>query len=340
MVKEIAIEECDHGALMTKAFTMKYVYGPVPSRRLGQSLGIDPIPSKTCNWTCVYCQLGRTSPVTNERSEYLPADEIIDQVRVALDAHHPGEIDWISFVGSGEPTLHSSLGLMIRQVKALSDLPVAVITNGSLLYLPEVREELMAATAVLPTLDAGSERLYRAINRPHPQLSFDLLLDGLTAFSHTYRGKLWVEVMLIAGMNDSEDALRDLGAALRRIEPDQVHINLPIRPPAESWVTPADREGLMRATAILGENTQVIHPAQGEFDLSGYDNVIDAVIGVITRHPMREEELLATLDRWAPKSVADALEAVAASGRAQAVMRYGHRFWAAAEARYAGNVTK
>jgi wyosine [tRNA(Phe)-imidazoG37] synthetase (radical SAM superfamily) len=201
---------------------------------------------------------------------------------------------------------------MIRQVKALSDLPVAVITNGSLLYLPEVREELMAATAVLPSLDAGSERLYRAINRPHPQLSFELQLDGLTAFSHAYRGKLWVEVMLIAGMNDSEDALRDLGAALRRIEPDQVHINLPIRPPAESWVTPADREGLMRATVILGENSQVIHPAQGEFDLSGYDNVIDAVIGVITRHPMREEELLATLDRWAPRSVAEALEAVAA----------------------------
>jgi len=319
---------------------MKYVYGPVPSRRLGQSLGIDPIPSKTCNWTCVYCQLGRTSPVTNERSEYLPADEIIDQVRVALDAHRPGEIDWITFVGSGEPTLHSSLGLMIRQVKAMSDLPVAVITNGSLLFMPEVREELMAATAVLPTLDAGSDRLYRAINRPHPQLSFDMQLDGLTAFSHAYRGKLWVEVMLIAGLNDSEDALRDLAAALRRIEPDQVHINLPIRPPAESWVTPAGREGLMRATAILGEHTRVIHPVQGEFDLSGYDNIIDAVIGVITRHPMREEELLATLDHWAPKSVADALEAVAASGRAQAVMRYGHRFWTAAKARYSDKVTK
>jgi wyosine [tRNA(Phe)-imidazoG37] synthetase (radical SAM superfamily) len=303
-------------------------------------LGIDPIPSKTCNWTCVYCQLGRTSPVTNERSEYLPADEIIDQVRVALDAHRPGEIDWITFVGSGEPTLHSSLGLMIRQVRAMSELPVAVITNGSLLFMPEVREELMAATAVLPTLDAGSDRLYRAINRPHPQLSFDMQLDGLTAFSHAYRGKLWVEVMLIAGLNDTEDALRDLAAALRRLEPDQVHINLPIRPPAESWVTRAGREGLMRATAILGEHTRIIHPVQGEFDLSGYDNIIDAVIGVITRHPMREEELLATLDRWAPRSVADALETVAASGRAQPVVRYGHRFWAAADARYADNITK
>ena len=118
---------------------MRYVFGPVPSRRLGQSLGIDPIPLKTCNWNCVYCQLGRTQPLTNQRKDYFPPQEILAEVRQSLDAHQPGEIDWVTFVGSGEPLLHASIGWLVRQVKKITELPVAVITNGSLLYLPEVR---------------------------------------------------------------------------------------------------------------------------------------------------------------------------------------------------------
>ena len=161
---------------------MKYVFGPVPSRRLGQSLGIDTIPLKTCNWNCVYCQLGRTRPLINERKNYYPPDEIAAEVREALQAHQPGEIDWVTFVGSGEPLLHASTGWLIREVKHITDLPVAVITNGTLLYLPEVREELIVADAVLPTIDAGTEELYRRINRPHPQFTFNRLVEGLIAF--------------------------------------------------------------------------------------------------------------------------------------------------------------
>ena len=147
---------------------MKYVFGPVPSRRLGQSLGIDTIPLKTCNWNCVYCQLGRTRPLTNTRREYIPCQDILTEVQQALSAHQPGEIDWVTFVGSGEPTLHSMLGGLIEQVKKLCDLPVAVITNGALLFLSKVRTELAVADAVLPSLDAGNPRLYRKINRPGP----------------------------------------------------------------------------------------------------------------------------------------------------------------------------
>ena len=128
---------------------MKYVFGPVPSRRLGQSLGVDPIPQKTCNWNCVYCQLGRSTPMINERREYNPSDTILEEVGFALRDHSPGEIDWVTFVGSGEPTLHSRLGEMIRRVKAKTSLPVAVITNGALLYLPEVRADLFPADAVM-----------------------------------------------------------------------------------------------------------------------------------------------------------------------------------------------
>ena len=313
---------------------MKYVYGPVPSRRLGQSLGIDTIPLKTCNWNCVYCQLGRTVPLINERREYYPSEEILAEVEAALASHQPGEIDWVTFVGSGEPTLHSNIGWLIQEVNFLTELPVAVITNGSLLYMPDVRRDLAGTDVVMPSLDAGTADLYRQINRPHPEVTFERLVDGLTAFRQEYNGKLWIEVMLVRGLNDTEQTLRDIAATLRQIQPDQVHINLPTRPPAETWVQPANEEGLIRARAILGNIATVVHPVEGSFDLSGYDSVVDAIIAIITRHPMREEELKHTLDLWSPDCVSEVLADLEASGRAQVVERYGARFWSAAPAHY------
>jgi wyosine [tRNA(Phe)-imidazoG37] synthetase (radical SAM superfamily) len=313
---------------------MKYVFGPVPSRRLGQSLGIDTIPLKTCNWNCVYCQLGRTVPLINTRKDYILPEVIMAEVQAALAAHHPGEIDWITFVGSGEPTLHASLGLLIRQVKALTDLPVAVITNGALLYLPEMRAELCAADAVLPTLDAGTPKLYRTINRPHPDIHFERLVQGLIAFREQYAGKLWIEVMLVRGLNDSEPALRHIAAVLQKIGSDEVHINLPTRPPAETWVQPPDDEGLIRATAILGATAHVVQPIEGTFDLGHAGHLTDAIVGIITRHPMREVELRRALAKWSPGQVEEALAELAASGQAQVIERYGVRFWSAAQARY------
>jgi wyosine [tRNA(Phe)-imidazoG37] synthetase (radical SAM superfamily) len=313
---------------------MKYVFGPVPSRRLGQSLGIDTIPLKTCNWNCVYCQLGRTMPLTNERREYVLDENILYEVEQILRSHVNGGIDWVTFVGSGEPTLHLYLGEIIRRVKTLTALPVAVITNGSLLYLPEVRQELSLADAVLPTLDAGTAELYRKINRPHPEATFERLVDGLVAFRKQYRGKLWVEVMLIKGLNDTLQALEDIAKVLQKVKPDGVHINLPTRPPAETWVQPTDEEGLMRAISIFGNIAEVVHPAEGSFDLGGYENVVDAIVSIITRHPMRQDELERALDRWSPEQVSEALADLKISGRAQIVMRYGVRFWSAAPSHY------
>ena len=314
---------------------MKYVYGPIPSRRLGQSLGIDPIPFKTCNWNCVYCQLGRTAPMTNTRREYAPPDAILAEAAAALAAHPPGTIDWVSFVGSGEPTLHSAIGHMIRRVKALTGIPVAVITNGALLYLPEVREDLRAADAVMPTLAAGEERLFRRITRPWPELTFERLLGGLIDFRQAYTGRLWVEVMLIRGMNDTDDALRALATALKRVGPDAIHLTLPDRPPAEPWVRPPDQEGLLRATAILGALAEIVPPSGGDVDLSGCQDAADAALAVIRRHPIREVDLRRALGRWAPDQVAEALQRLAAGGQARLVMRYGQRFWSYAGARYA-----
>lgn len=313
---------------------MEYVFGPVRSRRLGQSLGIDPIPFKTCNYSCVYCQLGRTSPRTIHRREFHPPEQIVAEVKDALAAHSSGDIDWITFVSSGEPTLHSGLGRMIRQVKALTDIPLAVITNGSLLYRRQVRQELLHADAVLPSLDAGSASLYHKINRPAKPFTFERLVSGLMAFRQTYKGRLWVEVMLIKGLNDTSEALADLAAVLSRVAPDEVHVAVPTRPPTEAWVEPADEEGLKRASAVLGGVARIVPLVEGSFDLAGYDNPVDAVISIITRHPMGEEELVCTLARWTPGQVAEALQELAASGRAQVVTRHGRRFWSYVGARY------
>jgi wyosine [tRNA(Phe)-imidazoG37] synthetase (radical SAM superfamily) len=313
---------------------LRYVYGPVPSRRLGKSLGIDPIPLKTCNWNCVYCQLGRTRPVVNERKQYLPSPAIMDQVTQVLDQHDDEDIDWITFVGSGEPVLHNQIGAMIRSVKTETNKPVAVITNGTFLHTAELRAELAVADAVLPSLDAGRADLYRTINRPHPEATFEQHIEGLIAFGNEFQGLYWPETMLLRDLNDSEAALNDIAEIYSQMNPDKIHINLPARPPAETWVEPTDEEGMMRTRAILGDIAEVIHPIEGKFDLGGYDNVLDAVLGIITRHPMRAEELQRTLADWAPLEVDQALEALGSSGRAQIIERCGARFWSAAGSYY------
>ena len=311
---------------------MHYVYGPIPSRRLGRSLGVDLIPLKTCNWNCVYCQLGRTTPLTNAREEYIPRQAILDEVAAALAHHAPGSIDFISLVGSGEPTLHSGIGWLIRAIKAITPLPVAVITNGALLCLPAVRADLAAADVVMPTLCAGSADLYQRIHRPHPEATFERLVDGLAAFRREFSGKLWVELMLLRGLNDTEPALTELAATLRLIQPDAVHVILPERPPAEPWVAPADDEGLLRAAAILGPVAQIVTPHSLAIDADDYLDSAAAILSIVTRHPMTELQLVQTLARWSAAEVRSALAALLAREEVHAVARFGATFYAAAPA--------
>ena len=313
---------------------MKAVFGPVPSRRLGQSLGIDPVPFKTCNWNCVYCQLGRTAPFTLERREYVSRTEILEQVQEMLESHAPGEIDWITFVGSGETCLHSELGWLINAVKQETEIPVAVITNGSLLHLSEVRYELQAADAVLPSLDAANERLYRKINRPHRSLTLDMLIGGLKAFRAEYRGQLWVEVMLIKDLNDGERDLQALAAVLEQVQADEIHLLLPTRPPAEPWIEPSDEITLQRALFILGKRARVIAETNGIFDLSSEGSAIEALLSILTRHPMCESNLLDALEKWLPGQVQQTLDSLHAAGRVQVILRRGQRFWGIGQAKY------
>ena len=313
---------------------MACVYGPVPSRRLGQSLGIDPIPSKTCNYNCVYCQLGRTSWLTNDRRDFYPPESILAEVERALAGRASGEVDYVTFVGQGEPLLYRSLGKLIRGVKVLSNLPVAVITNGSLLWQQEVQEELSAADVVMPSLDCADEATFRRINRPNPLLRIGEIIGGLAAFREAFSGRLWIEVMLVRGLNDGEPALLGLRDALAFLHPDRVHLNVPIRPPAEGWVQPPGEDDLMRALAILGEAAAVVPPYEGHFDLARDLPLGEAILEVIRRHPMKDVELLQALRDCPPRVVESALVDLEAEGRAQRVEFRGQTFW-----RYASRAT-
>jgi wyosine [tRNA(Phe)-imidazoG37] synthetase (radical SAM superfamily) len=275
--------------------------------------------------------------MVNEQKDFFPAEEILTEVKNAIQSHPAGEIDWITFVGSGETTLCSSLGWLIREVKKLTSLPIAVITNGSLFYKREIRQDLLAADAVLPSLDAGTPELYRRINRPLPTLSFESLINGLIAFSKEYQGNLWVEVMLVKDINDTEDQLTKIASALDRIKPDEIHIMQPTRPPVETWVKPTDEEGLRRALAIFGDTARIIHPASGSFDLGGGKTISEAVVGIVTRHPMREDELVEALRIWAAGDVVKILSSLAESGKVQVVERNGVRFWSASPSYYPEN---
>lgn len=313
---------------------MKHVFGPVPSRRLGRSLGIDPVPLKTCNFNCVYCQLGRTSPLQRKRRAFFNVTDMVAEIASALDRQRPDSVDWITFVGSGETTLFSRLGSLIRYVKSMSNLPVAVITNGSLLYLPEVRNELCAADAVLPSLDAGSEGLFKKINRPHRDLNLDRHVAGLIEFRREFKGHLWVEVMLLGGVNDSPSDLRDTSKILERVGPDEIHILKPTRPPAEPWVEMPSPEALERAASIFGGVARVLQPFDVEVAPGIDKELADAVLSIVRRHPMQESELVRNLARWVPARVMETLTTLSDDGKIREVERYGTRFWCAADARF------
>jgi wyosine [tRNA(Phe)-imidazoG37] synthetase (radical SAM superfamily) len=307
------------------------VFGPVASRRLGRSLGVDPLPFKTCHWNCVYCQLGRTAPLRAERRVYVPEEDVLAEVRAAM-ARLEGAIDWITFAGSGEPTLHAGLGRMIREVKALTRTPVAVLTSGALLFQEDVRRDLLPADAVLPSLDAGTERTYRAVNRPWPALTFDRLVEGLVAFRAEYRGRLWVEVMLVGGLNDSDGELEAMAAVLRRVRPDRVHVNVPTRPPAEPWVRPPDPERLARAVALLGASVEMT-PVVGCGPPPPGDPARQ-LLETLVRHPLAEDEMRRDLECRAPGSADGVLSAIRATGRVRVVTRQGRRFWTHVAGRY------
>ncbi len=230
-------------ARFLSAVDVQYTYGPVPSRRLGRSLGVDLVPQKVCTYDCVYCQLGRTTTKTIERRAYIAADAILAELELRLSTE-PSPPDFIGVAGSGEPTLNSEIGRVIRGIKSLTSVPVAVLTNGSLLFMPEVQDALMDADVVLPSLDAGDADLFRRVDRPHPAVDFEKMIEGLVSFTRRYPGEVWLEVLLLAGVTGSPIEVEKIAALVRRIAPARVQLNTVSRPPSEQSARALSKEAV------------------------------------------------------------------------------------------------
>ncbi len=234
----------------------KYLFGPVPSRRLGRSLGVDIVPPKTCTMDCVYCQLGPGGKKTIERKDYVPIDDVLSQLkdRIAQGIN----ADYITISGSGEPTLHCHLGQLIEGIKKLTDIPVAVLTNGTLLYDPSVRADCAKADLVLPSLDAGDEQTFQKINLPHTDITFQKLIDGLCAFRAEFKGQIWLEVFFCQGINTNQEQVEKIRKVAEKIKPDKIQINTAVRPTAEKEIAPVDQQELTRIAEKLGKNAEVV----------------------------------------------------------------------------------
>jgi len=264
-----------------------YAYGPVPSRRLGRSLGVSSIPHKTCSYNCIYCQLGQTSKLSVKRESFYPKEDILSDIEKVMN---PANVDYITFVGDGEPTLCKDLGWLIRSCKQKWQIPVAVITNGSLLFMEDVRQDLKSSDVVLPTLDAGSEEVYRTLNRPHASIGFEEMLQGQVDFRKEYPGKIWLEVMLVKDVNDSDESLMEIKDAIEQVKPDRIYISVPIRPPAKPGVRPPEPGRIIRAHEILGTTLDLTDRESGEFGLDNFPDLRTTIIEICSRHPLREEQ--------------------------------------------------
>ena len=307
-----------------------HVYGPVPSRRLGRSLGIDVIPFKTCTYDCTYCQLGHTTCHTCERREYVPVDLVLSELKEHLQRDTP---DIISFAGSGEPTLNSGLGRCIAGIKEMTSVPVAVFTNASLLWMPEVRADLALADIVSPSLDAALPRTAEQVNRLAAGLDLQQILEGLATFCAEYTGQIWLEVLLCRSVNDSRDDLEALKGVLRRlVRVDRVQLNTATRPPADRDIAPLDREALQRVADEIQRDTpwpcEIIasFPKTSAHEASSRVPGRDEVLELVRCHPSTVQGIAAGLD-VEQAGVAPVVDALLADGLFECEEREGETYY-------------
>ncbi|MEW6367694.1 MAG: radical SAM protein [Acidobacteriota bacterium] len=263
-----------------------HVYGPVSSRRLGRSLGVDLVPFKTCTYDCVYCQLGRTTDKTTVRTEYVPADMVFDELQAKLATTKA--VDHVTIAGSGEPTLNSRVGDLVTRIKALTSIPLAVLTNGSLLWIRDVQDALMDADLVLPSLDAGDENLFRYVNRPHSDIRFATMVDGLVQFRERFSGRLWLEVFLLGGVTGIRPEVERIAALVQRIRPERVQLNSVSRPPCEDFAFPVPARQMEGFADLfeVGAEVVCVERGEGEGEIVEASSVTDeAILALLKRRP-------------------------------------------------------
>ena len=268
----------------------RHLYGPVPSRRLGRSLGVDLVPHKICTYNCIYCQIGKTTEKTLLRKEYVAAGEILEEVKTFLKEEHP-PIDHLSLGGSGEPTLHSKIRSIIEGIQLMTVLPVAVITNGSLFHEREVREDLLRADRVLPSLDAVSPEVFEKINRPAPGFSIENVVQGLIDFRKIYQGQIWLEILFCKGINDTENELLRMKEAINQIRPDLIHLNTVVRPPSETWVTPLTQMEMEKIRVFFGERAIIISEFDRHLPTPPETEVGERILSILRRRPLSLSDL-------------------------------------------------
>lgn len=279
-------------------------FGPVPSRRLGKSLGINNVAfGKVCSYSCVYCQVGITHKFSNQRQKFYDPEVICSEVKKQLAklsvADQP---DYLTFVANGEPTLDINLGRSIEKLK-LFNIPVAVITNASLLIDPQVRADLLPADWVSVKIDAGNEDVWKKLNRPADKIDFEMYVKGLIIFSNVYKGKLVSETMLVKGLNDTPEELNQVVTVLKSVQPSIAYISVPTRPPAVKSVLPPDEEDINLAYQLFSENqlkTELILGFEGT-DTGFTGNAIDDILNICSVHPIRQD----TMDELLKKNQAD-----------------------------------
>ena len=267
---------------------MEHIFGPVLSRRLGFSLGVDLVPFKTCSLDCIYCQAGKTTHKTIERKSYVSLESVIPELKDALKQSQ--KIDYITLSGSGEPTLNLDLGRIITAIKKITDIPVAVLTNGTLLHLERVRDELMAADLVVPSLDAVSQEIFCEINKPHPHINVSQMISGLKSLREAFSGDIWLEIMLVKGLNDFPEEIKKLKDVISSIEFEKVQLNTTVRPAADKVIEPVTNEELASIKELLGERCEVIagfRENQHTIDT----NIPEKIISIISRRPLNLSEI-------------------------------------------------
>jgi wyosine [tRNA(Phe)-imidazoG37] synthetase (radical SAM superfamily) len=292
-----------------------HVYGPVPSRRLGRSLGVDLVPFKVCTYDCVYCQLGRTTRKTSTRREYVPVEAVVPELENALHQQRPP--DYIGLAGSGEPTLNSGIGRLIRAIKRVSSVPVAVLTNGSLLWMKTVREALMAADLVIPSLDAGDRGAFQRINRPHEDIDFEGMVQGIVDFTAGFQGEVWLEVLLLANATGTVGQARKIAALAERIGPDRVQLGTVTRPPAEIDAGPLAMADLAALKPLFPGRVEIIDPRAPEADAGVAVSKIraEAVLAMLCRRPCTTADVAGGLNIHMNEAIKH-LDRLTADGRA------------------------
>jgi wyosine [tRNA(Phe)-imidazoG37] synthetase (radical SAM superfamily) len=257
---------------------------------LGRSLGVDLVAHKICTYDCVYCQIGKTTRKTLVREEYAPVIEILDEVKHFLEEEHP-PVDYLSLGGSGEPTLHSEISRIIEGIKAITSIPVAVITNGALLYDKKVREDLLKADVVLPSMDAVSPDVFEKINRPCQGFSVERMIEGLIEFRKLFKGKIWLEILFCKGVNDKLGELKKMKEAIERIQPDLIHLNTVVRPPSEPWAMPLSQKEMEEIRAFFGERATIISEFDRHPSLVSKRDIKEEVLKVLGRRPLSRSDL-------------------------------------------------